>query len=120
LRRVERRKIARSEVDNRRLEAIELFVPEVALNAEPGLKGLEAVRIDRVDAPLRVDSASDESGVAKHLQVMRDGGSGASEVCRDLAREELITSQQLDYALACLISEGGKHFDPSVCQHTFN
>src|SRR5262245_26220309 len=56
------------------VEAVEPFLPEPSIGAEPVVDGLESSRLDAARPPLRLAAARDQTRPLQHLEVLGNGG----------------------------------------------
>lgn len=78
------------------------------------------MRVERVDAALRVAADVDEAGFAQEFEVLRDGGRGHVEAARDVAGGELARGQHLEDPAAGRVGERGKTDHPYIISYWLN
>ena len=94
-------------------ERSELATPELAVWLEPAVDVGERLGAQAVYPALRVDADFDESHIAQHAQVLRNGGLAHVERIHELADGALLLSQQVEQAPAIRLGDdledGGSH-----------
>ncbi len=100
------------------LEAVEAIRPFGMGEAEPGVHGKQALRLEPRRAALAVAAATDEAGTLQHLEVLGDGGLRERGGLGKLDDTSLAGGQALQDGPAGGIGEGGESAaEGVVCCH---
>ncbi len=98
-----------SSTSNFRCESIQLGSPEAAESVEPDVRFVQRRSVDGVDPPRPIDPHRRKPAIAKHFQLLRDGGLGEAELLldggRNVSRRVLSMGQQLQNASANRIGQ---------------
>lgn len=75
-------------------ERVHVVGPVAAERNEPGVELLERLRLDAIQATLRVDAGLDEAGVAEDAEVLGDRGLRESQALLEFADGEVGVDEQ--------------------------
>ncbi len=96
------------------LQPIETFVPQRAVRLQPRVEFLQWLYPNPVEAPLRVGSHFDESGLLHDAQVLRDRGLRELEPIDELADRLFAVAQDVEDSSAVGF---GEDLDRGSCGH---
>jgi hypothetical protein len=99
------------------LQRIKSPLPEVPAARKPSVHARERRRVEAVQPALCPRSRYDETGLAQHAKVFRDGWLAYRESFAQLARSLLARSQALDDAAPHRVCDSGKRFHLGVYNH---
>jgi hypothetical protein len=87
------------------LEAVESLIPESPVGLDPCIDLAKRLRPQPVEASLGIDADVDESRVAEHAEVLRDGRLAHRQPVHELAHGSLSVAQQVEDAAAVRFGE---------------
>ena len=96
------------------LERVEVAVPEPAVRLEPGIESEERLRLELIDALLRVAAARDEPRIAQHLEMLRDRGLLQRQRANQIVHALRFARQATEDAPPRGFGEGGESVHPAV------